>query len=194
MLLKLSTARSVVAFMADASDHVTGKTGLTLTITASKDGAAFASITPTVTELVNGWYKLALTASHTDTLGDLALHVTGSGADPSDLVRQVVTDLPGESVASVANIATALATANGPALPTGTVVADGGNSATTFVTSRTEATTDYWKDALVLLTSGVLAGQVKKATGYDGSTKALSFTSGFTGTPANGVTFALINR
>jgi hypothetical protein len=92
---KLSTARSVTIFMADSSDHVTGKTGLTLTITASKDGAAFASITPTVTELATGWYKLALTASHTDTLGDLALHITGTGADPSDVLMQVVTDLPG---------------------------------------------------------------------------------------------------
>jgi hypothetical protein len=76
--------------MTDSADHVTGKTGLTLTITASKDGAAFASISPTVTELSNGWYNLALTSSHTDTLGDLALHVTGAGADPTDLVMQVV--------------------------------------------------------------------------------------------------------
>jgi len=96
MLLKQSTARSVVVFMTDSTDHVTGKTGLTLTITASKDGAAFASITPTVTELSNGWYKLALTTSHTDTLGDLALHITATGADPTDLVRQVLQFLPGE--------------------------------------------------------------------------------------------------
>jgi hypothetical protein len=100
-LLKLSTARSRVVFMVDDTDHVTGKTGLTLTITASKDGAAFASITPTVTELANGWYKLALTTSHTDTLGDFALHITGTDADPTDLVDDVVADLPGGSVSSV---------------------------------------------------------------------------------------------
>jgi hypothetical protein len=101
MLLKQSTARSLVVFMTDSTDHITGKTGLTLTITASKDGAAFGSISPSVTELSNGWYKLALTTSHTDTLGDLALHITATGADPSDLVRQVVLDLPGASVSSV---------------------------------------------------------------------------------------------
>lgn len=89
-LLKLSTARDILVFMADSTDHVTGKTGLTLTITAGKAGAAFASITPTVTERGNGWYTLGLTASHTDTLGDLAFHITGSGADPSDFVCQVV--------------------------------------------------------------------------------------------------------
>lgn len=94
-LLKQSTARSRAILMIDSSDHVTGKTGLTLTITASKDGAAFASITPTVTELATGWYKLALTSSHTDTLGDLALHITSTGADPTDIADQVVLDLPG---------------------------------------------------------------------------------------------------
>jgi len=95
MLLKQSTARSLAVFMTSSSDHVTGATGLTLTITASKDGGAFASISPTVTELANGWYKLALTTAHTDTLGDLALHIASAGADPTDLVRQVVEDLPG---------------------------------------------------------------------------------------------------
>src|SRR5690349_5645925 len=88
-LLKQSTAYSRMVLLTLASDHVTGATGLTLTITASKDGGAFASITPTVTERGNGWYKLALTSAHTDTLGDLALHITGSGADPTDTHDQV---------------------------------------------------------------------------------------------------------
>ena len=88
-LLKQSTAANVMVFMTDSADHVTGKTGLTLTITASKDGAAFASISPTVTERGSGWYNLALTTSHTDTLGDLAVHVTASGADPTDFLCRV---------------------------------------------------------------------------------------------------------
>jgi len=79
-----STAANVMVLMVDSTDHVTGKTGLTLTITASKDGGAFASISPTVTERGSGWYNVALTASHTDTIGDLALHITGTAADPSD--------------------------------------------------------------------------------------------------------------
>jgi hypothetical protein len=97
-LLKQSTARDIVVFMTDSSDHVSGKTGLTLTITASKNAAAFASITPTVTELATGWYKLALTTSHTDTLGDLALHITATGADPTDTLMQVLALLPGDAV------------------------------------------------------------------------------------------------
>jgi hypothetical protein len=96
-VIKLATAYTLTVFMTD-TDHITGKTGLTLTITASKAGAAFGSITPTVTELVNGWYALALTASHTDTLGDLAFHITASGADPTDLVLQVRANVLGDTL------------------------------------------------------------------------------------------------
>lgn len=89
-LLKLSTAYDLMIFMADSSDHVTGKTGLTLTITASKQGGNFSGISPTVTERANGWYEVALTSSHTDTLGDLCLHITGTAADPTDVAAQVI--------------------------------------------------------------------------------------------------------
>jgi hypothetical protein len=72
------------------------------------------------------------------------------------------------------------------------VVADGGNSATTFKTDRTETTTDFWKDALVNFLTGNLAGQVKKVTAYDGTNKILTFTNGFTGTPAASDYFLLV--
>lgn len=89
-ILKQSTAASVMVFMTDSTDHISGKASLTLTITASKNGAAFGSISPTVNDRGSGWYELQLTTSHTDTLGDLALHITSTGADPSDLVCYVV--------------------------------------------------------------------------------------------------------
>lgn len=86
---KQSTAKNVMVLMVGAADHITGLAGLTLTITASKDGAAFAGIAPSVTDRSNGWYAVALTAAHTDTLGDLALHITGAAADPVDMVLLV---------------------------------------------------------------------------------------------------------
>jgi hypothetical protein len=89
-LLKQSTAASVMVFMTDSTDHVTGKAGLTLTITASKNGAAFGSISPTVNDRGSGWYEIQLTTGNTDTLGDLALHITSTGADPTDTLSYVV--------------------------------------------------------------------------------------------------------
>lgn len=88
-LIKQSTAYNLMVLMIDSSDHITGKTGLTLTITAAKNGGTFGSITPTVTELSYGWYKIELSTSHTDTLGDLAIHLSGTGADPQDVAIQV---------------------------------------------------------------------------------------------------------
>ena len=103
---KQSTAKNVMVLMVGAADHITGLAGLTLTITASKDGGAFASISPIVTERGNGCYALALTASHTDTLGDLALHVTGAAADPVDMVLLV------EGGATDADVSSRLAAAS----------------------------------------------------------------------------------
>lgn len=83
---KQSTAKNVMIFMTDSTDHITGKVGLTLTITLSKNGGAFASISPTITERGSGWYNVALSTSNTDTLGDTVLHITAAGADPTDIL------------------------------------------------------------------------------------------------------------
>lgn len=80
------------------------------------------------------------------------------------------------------------------AITTGAVATDAGNSATAFKTDLASAVNDYWKDCLLLLTSGALAGQVKKVTGYNGTTKVVTVDGGFTSTPADAVTFAIINR
>jgi hypothetical protein len=80
-----------------------------------------------------------------------------------------------------------------PARVTGTVLTDTANSATTFKTDLTNATTDYYKDAFLLFLEGAsLAGQVKRITGYDGATKFLT-TEAFTGTPVNTDKFQIIN-
>ena len=123
-MLKQSTARNLMVFLTASSDHVTGLTGATLTITASKNGAAFASITPTVTERGDGWYNLALTTAHTDTLGDLVLHITAASADPIDLREQVFAGLPGESV-TVSSIGTDVITSTALASSAVTEIATG---------------------------------------------------------------------
>jgi hypothetical protein len=89
-----STAYALTVLMVQSSDHITGLTGATLTITASYAGGAYASITPTVTELGNGNYSLALTAAHTANLGDLALHITAASGDPVDVYSQVLAPIP----------------------------------------------------------------------------------------------------
>lgn len=76
--------------------------------------------------------------------------------------------------------------------PHGFVVADAGNSTTVFKTDRAETVTDYWKDCLVLFINGALIHQVKKVSAYNGTTKVITLTGGFTATPAAGTEFLLI--
>jgi hypothetical protein len=95
-----STARALVFLMVDSTDHITGKTGLSPTVTLSKNGAAFASPAGAVTEIANGWYKVAGNATDTNTLGAIALHATGTAADPTDsIVAEVVAYDPDDAAA-----------------------------------------------------------------------------------------------
>jgi hypothetical protein len=77
---------------------------------------------------------------------------------------------------------------------TGSVQTNGGNSATAFETNLAETEDDHWADAYLLLTSGDLSGQVKRVSAYNGTSKVITVVGGFTDTPADSVTFALINR
>ncbi|MGE4196020.1 MAG: hypothetical protein AB7G11_02705 [Phycisphaerales bacterium] len=88
--------------MIDSSDHRTGKTGLspgsTLTVTLSKNGAGFGAPAGVVGEVGSGWYAVDGHGTDANTLGPLALHATGTGADPTDDVFMVVGYNPLDSV------------------------------------------------------------------------------------------------
>lgn len=91
MLLKQgNTTRHIPFLMIDSTDHITGKTGLTVTVTLSKNCGAFGAVSGVVTEIGNGWYKLAANATDAATLGALVLHATATGADPVDDRHEVV--------------------------------------------------------------------------------------------------------
>lgn len=85
-----TTTQDLLFFMADNIDGQTGKTGLSPTVTLSKNGGSFASPSGAVSEIANGWYKVAGNATDSNTLGPLILHAEASGAVPYDAVFQVV--------------------------------------------------------------------------------------------------------
>ncbi len=166
--------QQVITFPLYDSTVTTGatKTGLGLVasdVKVSKDGGAFASATNTPAEIgATGRYSLVLTAAET-TCSNLHVYCEKTGAKPQDYYG-TMSDQPAAAV-----------------------VADSGNVATLFVTNLTSAVTDFWKDAVVVFTTGALAGQLKRVTGYNGTTKALSFAAGFTSAPATGDLFVIIN-
>ncbi len=196
--LKQSTARNVMVLMVDSSDGKTGKTGLTLTITASKDGAAFATITPTVTERGNGWYNLALTSSHTDTLGDLSFHITGSGADACDFKLPVELDRTGVDTGGTTTLLGRITSAIAAKFAKSTlgfldVVVGAGSTTTSIVLNSStginggapSSVDDYYNGAVLIFTTGTLAGQRTSVTDYTGSTKTLTVVA-LTSAPSNG--------
>lgn len=86
---KQSSTRGFYVFADDSTAFGTGKTGLTLTITLSKSGAAASSVSPTVTEISNGWYWIAPIAAHRDTLGRNLWQFSATGATIAGRVEKI---------------------------------------------------------------------------------------------------------
>ena len=74
----------ISVFMVASSDHVTPKTGLTLTVTRSLDGGAFGAGTGSAAEIANGMYQYD--ASQADMNADVVIfRFTGTDADDTFL-------------------------------------------------------------------------------------------------------------
>ena len=76
--------------MVSSTNHVIGITGLTPTVTLSKNGGGFADCAGTVSEIGNGWYCVAANPADSNTLGPLLLHASAAGCDPFDDLFPVV--------------------------------------------------------------------------------------------------------
>ncbi len=85
-----STAHPIDILMVLSSDHLTGATGKTVSVTLSKDGGAFAAASGAVTEVGNGHYSLAGHATDRGTLGELVIRATASGCDDTDIKILIV--------------------------------------------------------------------------------------------------------
>jgi hypothetical protein len=96
--LQNSTSYPTCFLMVSSTDHVTPVTGLSPTVTISKNGGAFGSPSGAVSEIANGWYAIAGNASDRDTLGELLIHATGTGADPVDDRYMITAYNPFDSV------------------------------------------------------------------------------------------------
>lgn len=178
-----TTAYPLLFLMVQSSDHVTPLTGATPTVTLSKNGGAFASPAGAVTEIANGWYKVAGNATDSNTLGPLTLHATAASGDPSDNQFEVVAqDLTTAVVATVTNLTNA---------PTA------GDLTATMKTSVTTAATAATPTAAAVTgnVGGNVTGSVGSTVGSNGIKKntakaAFMFvmTDATTHTPKTGLT------
>ena len=68
-----------------------------------------------------------------------------------------------------------------------------GSTATAIATGLAETVNNFWNGAFVMFSTGTLAGQVRKITAYDGTSKTIS-TDPFTGAPTGGDRFIIVNH
>lgn len=161
--LKQSTVFTRMFLMIQTSDHITGLTGAAPTVNISKAGAAFSGAAGTVTEVANGFYKIALTTADTGTLGDLAYHITAASGDPTDFVDQVTGNILGDTLP-----------ANTTQLAGQTVTAGAGVTFPTSVASPTNITAGTIT-TVTTVTNQLTAAQI--ATGIWQDTTAGDFTT-----------------
>lgn len=92
----LNQANRIVFVMVDATNtEVSGIGDGNLTVTISKNGGAFAAALGTDTEIGNGWYTYLADATEADTVGPVAVKVTGAGAIQQNLEYVVKQRNPG---------------------------------------------------------------------------------------------------
>lgn len=118
LIQQSATTFPILFLMVSNVDHISGKVGITPTVTISKNGGAFAAPAGTVTEVGSGWYKLAPDAADVGTLGTLVLHMTEATCDPTDMEFSVVAFNPYDAIRmGLTALPNANAAANG-GLPT----------------------------------------------------------------------------
>lgn len=106
-----STAYPLLFFMYADDGSGAGVTGLSPTVTISKNGGSYNSPAGAVSQVANGLYKVAGNATDTDTKGVIWLKATGTGALPFNYpVATIVFDSKLEQLMSQA-VTTSLATA-----------------------------------------------------------------------------------
>lgn len=90
--IQQSTTGTPLPFlMVLSSDHTSPATGLFPTVTLSKNCGSFGAASGSVSEIANGWYKVAGNSTDTNTLGSLILHASStSGTDLSDFLFNIV--------------------------------------------------------------------------------------------------------
>jgi len=190
--LKKDTAIDVPFYLHDTSGvAVIGATISTKRISKGSAGA-FAAMTVAITEMENGWYKAALTDSHTDTLGLLTLMIS-DGTNPQVNLQWKVepTNIP-VNVAQISGSSTAADNLKQSALGITPGAATAVTlSTTTMSTDLTEDTDNHYIGRIIIWITGSLAGQATDITGYDGTTKILTFTV-VTESPTDGDTFVII--
>ena len=96
-----------VVFLLTATADGAAITGASPTVEISKNAGSFAAVTNSVSEISDGWYTVALTATETNTNGPIIVRATYTGANEWRDVLDVRDATPDVNVASIDSAVTA---------------------------------------------------------------------------------------
>lgn len=143
-----STNHPINFLMIDSTDHISGKTGLvtggTLVVKLGKDGGSLVTAAGTVTEISNGWYVLAGNATDRNTVGELVINGTATGADPCDDKYEVVPWNPYDPICLGLTAFPSVAQGNNGSLALG----NSSGNVTIATTSITSLVTAIWNEVM----------------------------------------------
>lgn len=167
-----ASPKPVPFFLRKSIDHLSGVTGLGTNpaVSISKNGGAFGSATGGVVELANGWYAWNIATGDCDTLGELAVHITGTGADPRDFTLDIIVPDPFAAQFGLTNLDVPTSTR----LAAADIESDNGTAqsgSTTNIRLRAGAPANDLTGQSVYIKSGAGAGESSRISAYNTSTK-----------------------
>ena len=105
MIIRKGDSTRVILYMSDATDNESPETGITPTVTLSKNGGAFAAATNAAVEISNGFYYVTLSVTETNAAGPLIVRATGTGAntwiDIHEVRESIITDSEAERICDI---------------------------------------------------------------------------------------------
>lgn len=95
---QLNQQNRIAFVMVDSNSSEVAGLGAGFTLQLSKNGGAFAGSAGTKAEIGNGWYTYLATVGEADTVGPVAIRVTGAGAVQQNL-EYVIKQRPSSAMA-----------------------------------------------------------------------------------------------
>lgn len=172
-----SASRRVPIMMVDATDGDTAETGLTVSVSVSKNGGTLTAGGGTVTEVGSGLYYYQFTQAELDTVGFVGFVATATGARTFRGMAQVAAfaAIPSNFGSLVIDGSGRVNTNLGQGLTEDSVQASPSPTTTAFAgSSSLSSSDDRYNNAQVLFTSGALKGRSFRITDYVGSTRTLT--------------------
>lgn len=161
---------------------------LTTNLATHETAQAIARATLSATAASTTDIQTKVTDTQTKTT-DIQSNVNAISASTTDIQTRVI-----DTQTKTTDIQSNMDILIGAFIVTQSTVNDASASATSFVTNLTNATDDFYNNAVLTFTSGTLNGQNRRISDYNGSTKALTLDPALTSAPANSSAFTIITQ